>query len=174
MSDSSHGEHHHHILPFRLYMIVGGALILLTLLTVGIFYVDFGPFNIVVAMVIAIAKASLVVLYFMHLRWDNKIYAAIFILSIVMLGAFVALTAVDFFDREIVTEGHNIPITNQADLDAIRAVRIPDYEGPTGYGADGHGDDHGAMDTAATTDVADSLAASDGADTDSESVDDGH
>jgi cytochrome c oxidase subunit IV len=61
------------IVPKKTYFLVGLALFGLFLLTVGAAYIDLGPFNIIVAMTIAIVKAVLVVLFFMHVRYGSKV-----------------------------------------------------------------------------------------------------
>ncbi len=61
------------IVPKKTYFLVGWALFALFLLTVGAAYIDLGPFNIVVAMTIAIVKAVLVILFFMHVRYGSKV-----------------------------------------------------------------------------------------------------
>ena len=70
-------EHH---LPKNLYFAIFGALMVLTALTVGIAYVNLGQLNIVVALAVAIVKASLVVMFFMHLKYESH-------LTKVVLGA---------------------------------------------------------------------------------------
>ena len=64
---SNNQEKHHHIIPIQTYLKVFGALMFLTVLTVAVTYVDLGSFNIVLAMLIAIVKSALVLLFFMHL-----------------------------------------------------------------------------------------------------------
>ena len=83
-----------HIVPFRVYLGVFIALLVLTVVTVGVTRFDFGSFNIVVAMVIASIKATLVACYFMHLKFENKFtlgYAAFpfILLAILMAGVFI-------------------------------------------------------------------------------------
>ncbi|HSV08643.1 MAG TPA: cytochrome C oxidase subunit IV family protein, partial [Candidatus Binatus sp.] len=55
--------------PLRIYYTVYGALLVLTVVTVGVSLVDLGPLSTVVALAIAAAKASLVILFFMHVRY---------------------------------------------------------------------------------------------------------
>lgn len=55
------------------YYAVWGALIVLTVITVAVSYVNLGMMNVVVALLIASVKASLVALFFMHLRYDSAI-----------------------------------------------------------------------------------------------------
>lgn len=62
------------------------ALIIFTFITVGASYFDFGKLNVIVAVVIATIKATLVALVFMHLRHDKPINAIIFLIGVFMLG----------------------------------------------------------------------------------------
>ena len=59
-----------HIVPKRVYILVFAVLIAFTVLTTAVAYVDLGPFNTVVALAIAVCKASLVVLFFMHMKYE--------------------------------------------------------------------------------------------------------
>ena len=63
-----------HIVPVKLYAAVFGALLLLTLSTAGIAFVDLGgELNAIVALTIAIVKALLVILFFMHVRFSSRL-----------------------------------------------------------------------------------------------------
>jgi len=62
-----------HILPRSLYFGIFAALMALTLLTVGVAYVNLGEMNIVVALGVAIVKAALVVLFFMHVKYGSRL-----------------------------------------------------------------------------------------------------
>ena len=93
-----------HVVPLSLYLRVFGALIVLTVITVAVAFFDFGPMNDVVAMTIAITKASLVILYFMHVRWSGKLvwlFAAAGFLWLVIL---LAITFGDFVSRDWLPE----------------------------------------------------------------------
>jgi cytochrome c oxidase subunit IV len=63
----------HHIVPTSIYYRVFAALMVLTGVTTWIAYIDLGRFNIYVALTIAVIKASLVVLFFMHVRYSSKL-----------------------------------------------------------------------------------------------------
>jgi cytochrome c oxidase subunit IV len=93
MSTSEHGreEPHDHIVPVGVYVLVFLALLVGTGATVGASYVDLGIWNTPVAMLIAVTKASLVVLFFMHLKYSPKLFwvwvgAAIFFLVLMLTG----------------------------------------------------------------------------------------
>ena len=62
-----------HVAPKSMYYMVFGALIVGTILTVAAAKVDMGPLNNVVMLAIAAAKATLVILFFMHVRWSSRL-----------------------------------------------------------------------------------------------------
>ena len=90
---------HPHVLPLKVYFSVAAALLMLTAATVAIAQFHFGEFNLLIAMAIAAFKASLVALYFMHLRYDNKIYAVVFVGSLMFLTVFITFTMLDTLRR---------------------------------------------------------------------------
>ncbi|MCZ0933365.1 MAG: cytochrome C oxidase subunit IV family protein [Oligoflexia bacterium] len=67
-----------HSISFKIYLTVLVILLILTVITVGVAQVDFGMFNAFFAMLIATVKAGLVLMYFMHLKYDEKLYWLIF------------------------------------------------------------------------------------------------
>jgi cytochrome c oxidase subunit 4 len=88
----AHGAAHVHIASSRFYWGIFGALIFLTIVTVKVSYFDFGAANIILALVIATMKASLVAAFFMHLRHDNLFNTIAFLAAFVFLGVFILLT----------------------------------------------------------------------------------
>ncbi len=88
---------HHvgHVVPMKILVGVFGALVMLTIITVSASYVDFGEYNLVVALAIAVVKASLVVLFFMHLIWDRPFNAIVFIGCLIFVGIFVGFALID-------------------------------------------------------------------------------
>jgi len=85
-----------HIMSGRVLLMVWASLMVLTVLTVGAVTVDFGPrVNLFIAMAIATAKASLVVLFFMHLLYDRKFYLLIFMTALVFVFMFVSMIMLD-------------------------------------------------------------------------------
>jgi cytochrome c oxidase subunit 4 len=99
MANSSHSEHAHsapgHIVSPLFLGGVLAALLVLTFVTVAITWVDLGKLNLWAAMIIAVIKASLVVLFFMHLYWDKPIIGIVFIFSLLLAALFVGLSMVD-------------------------------------------------------------------------------
>lgn len=63
----------HHVMPVRTYLIVFALLMLLLAATIGVAFLHLGPFNRIVAILIAMAKAGLIMAFFMHLRYSNKL-----------------------------------------------------------------------------------------------------
>jgi caa(3)-type oxidase subunit IV len=112
-SNHSHGsgDHEHHILSTSMALKVWGALIALTLITVGVAQIDLGFANFAVAMVVASIKASLVCIFFMGLKWDHKENTVIFSTSIIFMSIFMILTFGDLLTRGdvYVQDGKIIP-----------------------------------------------------------------
>lgn len=109
-------EHGEHVVPLKVYFGVAGALFFLTALTLGMSFVDLGPMNMLVAMLIAGIKASLVALIFMHLLWDNKFLMAIFLTALVFLAIFIGLTLADTMRRGDIYQESGRPITPQSEM----------------------------------------------------------
>jgi len=89
-----------HILPTRIYYTIFAILMLCTGLTVGVAFVDLpGGLNLVAALAIAVFKATLVVLFFMHVRYSTRLTWAVVIGSVFWLGILLALTMGDYLTR---------------------------------------------------------------------------
>ena len=88
-----------HILPKRTYYIIFGILMLCTYLTVQIARMDLGAMNVVAALTIAVFKAVLVVLFFMHVRYSTRLTWAVVLGSVFWLGILLALTLTDYVTR---------------------------------------------------------------------------
>ena len=84
-----------HVADLRVLLAVFGALVVLTAITVGVSYFDFGALNLLVAVSVATVKAALVALYFMHLRYDSLFNAIIFTIGVAFLGLFLIITMMD-------------------------------------------------------------------------------
>jgi cytochrome c oxidase subunit 4 len=75
-------------------------LLILTVITVGASYIDFGSGNTAIALFIATIKATLVALFFMHLAHDKPINAVIAISGFIFLGIFLMFDLIDFNARQ--------------------------------------------------------------------------
>ena len=95
---STHAEEQHHV-PYRVYFFVWAALLVLTAVTVAVSYVDMKNVIVLTAMLIATTKSMLVVLYFMHIRFEKPIFSVMILAAMLTYGIFVVLTFVDYANR---------------------------------------------------------------------------
>jgi cytochrome c oxidase subunit IV len=122
------GAVHAHIASTPFYVAVFLALIFLTVLTVGQSYVDLGRLNLIVVILIATTKAALVVSFFMHLRYDSKFNALIFVSCIFFIGIFFAYTMNDTGRRGELDQDQNVkvlPRTGESAPGGFSAPTIP-------------------------------------------------
>jgi len=94
-----------HVVPTRVYYTIFGILMLCTYLTVQIAVFDLGPLNTIAALVIAVLKATLVVLFFMHVKYSTRLTWAVVLGSVFWLGIMLALTMSDYLTRAWMTFG---------------------------------------------------------------------
>lgn len=88
-----------HISSYKDHILVLMGLIALTIITVAITSVELNAFNTAAALLIASCKAGIVLLYFMHLRFDQKIFLVMTLLVIALVAAIVVITVFDYIDR---------------------------------------------------------------------------
>ena len=89
-----------HIVSIKVYLIIFIALMAGTALTVWAGLQDFpGQLNVIVALTIAVIKATLVVLYFMHVRYSSRLIWVVFTSALFWLGILFALTLSDYWTR---------------------------------------------------------------------------
>ena len=91
-----------HITPIWVYILIFAALMVLTGVTVWVAFQDFGPGNDVVALTIAVTKATLVVLFFMHVVYSTRLTKVVIISSLVWLVILIGLTLSDYLSRGLV------------------------------------------------------------------------
>ena len=84
-----------HVVPMRVLLAVWAALVVLSVVTVAATGVDLGSLNLWLAMAIATLKASLVLLYFMHMRYDAPFNAVIFVAALLFVMLFVSFALID-------------------------------------------------------------------------------
>ena len=72
----------HHILPYRTLIIILGMLLVLTAITIGISMIDLGKLNVWTALLVASTKCSLVVLFFMHLKYESRTIKISFVVTL--------------------------------------------------------------------------------------------
>ena len=88
-----------HVTPKRTYFVIFGALLLLTWATVAVSRVDLGRLNTVVALTIAVSKALLVVLFFMHLRYSTRLTKLVVVGGFLWLALMIVGTMADEITR---------------------------------------------------------------------------
>jgi cytochrome c oxidase subunit 4 len=88
-----------HVVSPRVYAVVFISLIIFTVTTAAVSFIDLGPFNVVVALAIATIKASLVVLFFMHARYIKGRTQLVIIAGIFWLAIMLSLTLADYTTR---------------------------------------------------------------------------
>jgi len=94
-----------HIVPTRVYFTIFAILIVATYVTVQVAFFDLGALNTVVALLIAVLKATLVVLYFMHVRYGTRLTWLVVAASALWLGILLMLTFGDYMTRQFRTFG---------------------------------------------------------------------
>lgn len=85
----SNPVHEDHILSYKTLLTVLGALFVLTAVTVGVSRIDLGPLNIAVALAVASTKGTLVLLYFMHLKFESTFLKWSFVITIGLLAILI-------------------------------------------------------------------------------------
>jgi cytochrome c oxidase subunit IV len=88
-----------HIVPKRTYYIIFAVLLVCTYLTWQAAYFDLGALNTVAALMIAVFKATLVVLFFMHVKYSPRLTWVVVIGSVFWLGILLSLTLGDYVTR---------------------------------------------------------------------------
>src|SRR5689334_17384046 len=103
-----------HILPRKTYFFIWALLIALTFGTWGIALIDLGRWNIVVALLIAFTKATVVALFFMHLKYSSRRTQLALGAGLVWLIILLFLTLADYRTRDLPTVGNPpVPVLPQ-------------------------------------------------------------
>jgi len=127
MSDTTqnhgHADHDdHHIVPLSVYITIFLALMVGTALTVWVAFIDLGELNIYLALAIAVTKASLVLWYFMHVKYSSKLVQLASVMGFIWLGIFLSFTFADLNTRDWQPlEGWAPQPVNEYDVDGAAA-----------------------------------------------------
>ncbi len=95
----SNNEDKHHIVPFRTFIIVLAALLTFTFISIAVTNYELGAFTVLAAMLLATAKTILVLVYFMHLKFDVKIFGILITAVLALIGAVIFITLLDYIFR---------------------------------------------------------------------------
>jgi len=88
-----------HVVPIKIYFAIFAALMVLTALTVWVAFFDLGALNTVVALTVAVTKATLVVLFFMHVKYSSRLTWLVVASGFVFLAIMIAFTMSDVVSR---------------------------------------------------------------------------
>jgi cytochrome c oxidase subunit 4 len=100
MSDAHATTHEeHHVLPDRLAVLVWIGLLILTAITVSASVLFPGAVGIVTAMIVTPLKAALILMYFMHLKYEKPGFVIMFLVAVGILAIFLGLTFFDYLFR---------------------------------------------------------------------------
>ena len=94
----SNGEKHH-VVPYRTFLWVLVALLAFTFISIGVTGYHLGPLTVVVALLLAASKTALVLTYFMHLKFDVRMFAILVIAVLVLIGVVIFITFIDYLYR---------------------------------------------------------------------------
>jgi cytochrome c oxidase subunit 4 len=90
---------HEHIVSYKVIVFIWLVLLVLTGVTVAVSFVDLGALNIWVALGIASTKSSLVISYFMHMKYERPIFKISLLVALCTLAVFIGLTFIDVLYR---------------------------------------------------------------------------
>ena len=89
----------HHVVPLKTYFVVFASLMVFTAITVAVAFFDLGPLNNVVMLGIAVFKATLVVMYFMHVKYGTRLIPVVIASGAFFLVILFAITMSDYMSR---------------------------------------------------------------------------
>ena len=89
----------HHVVPVRVYLAIFAALMVFTAITVAVAFFDLGALNNVVMLSIAVIKATLVVLFFMHVRYSTRLIPIVVAGGVFFLLILLGITMSDYLTR---------------------------------------------------------------------------
>lgn len=92
-------EEKHHVVPYRVYIIILLGLLALTFASIGITSIEMGKFTVTAALVFACIKTYLVLTYFMHLKYDKKYIVAMVAFVFILFFVVIVITFLDYLYR---------------------------------------------------------------------------
>jgi cytochrome c oxidase subunit 4 len=138
---------HVHVHPASTYYKIFGALVFFTLLTIGAAQVHLGEWNFFVAVLIATVKASLVAMFFMHLKDDNRFNVLIFVGALVFMGVFFVYTMNDTQHRGQWDNSYGTEVSDSGEVAPGRGLFQEIHVKPAEHG-EGHAEGHDAAEGA--------------------------
>ncbi len=89
----------HHIVSYSTYLLILALLLVLTVVSVAVTQINLGTLTVTIALFIASIKSALVLGIFMHLKFDNKMYAFMAIGVVLLIGIMIFITFLDYLYR---------------------------------------------------------------------------
>jgi cytochrome c oxidase subunit 4 len=99
MSDHEHEEHAHEPAGYGMYFLTWFSLLVLTAITVTAAGMTFGSMSVVVALLIALVKATIVLMLFMHLKYEDPLFHKLLWVVIFAMAVFIGMTFTDTLFR---------------------------------------------------------------------------
>lgn len=127
-------EVHEHVSPVSLYVKVLGSLFVLTGLTYAVSYANLGSASLAVAMFVAFMKATLVCMFFMHLKYDDRYHVFVFLSSLIFVSIFFTFVIFDLQSRPILNEEQETFYRWRYDEANPPSSRLPEHMPEEGHG----------------------------------------
>ena len=95
----SKNDEKNHIVPYRTFLLVLLALLVFTFISIGVTNYNLGPVTVLVALLLATFKTILVLTYFMHLKYDVKMFGILIAAVLALIGVVIFITFLDYLFR---------------------------------------------------------------------------
>ncbi len=95
----SKNDEKQHIIPYRTLLLVLLALLIFTFISIGVTSYNVGPLTVVIALLLATFKTILVLTYFMHLKFDVKMFGILVAAVLALIGVVIFITFLDYLFR---------------------------------------------------------------------------
>jgi len=95
----SKNDEKQHIVPYRTFLLVLLALLAFTFISIGVTSYNLGPVTVLTALLLATFKTILVLTYFMHLKWDVKMFGILVAAVLAVIGVVIFITFLDYLFR---------------------------------------------------------------------------
>ena len=95
----SKNDEKNHIVPYRTFLLVLLALLAFTFISIGATSYNLGPVTVLIALLLATFKTILVLTYFMHLKWDVKMFGILVAAVLALIGVVIFITFLDYLFR---------------------------------------------------------------------------
>ncbi len=89
----------HHIVPYKTYVIILLTLVVLTFISVAVTSIELGALTVTIALLLASVKSVIVLTYFMHLKFDHKIFAIMVVGIFAIIFIVILITFLDYYYR---------------------------------------------------------------------------